>query len=114
MPRVRCAIQRAAAYVIVSPGPVAAGRPAPATRAVDLCAQVPYPGRYPWLARLQMSLSSGGLAYCSGSLIAPDTVLTAGHCVADASLAAVTYVQVALGARAALSPRVASRSPAKK
>ena len=54
---------------------------------------MPYPGRYPWLARLLVIFNDGSEAYCSGSLIAPDTILTAGHCIADANI-----TQVILGA----------------
>ena len=36
-------------------------------------------GRYPYA----VSLTSAGKPYCGGSLIAPDLVLSAAHCVAD-------------------------------
>ena len=40
--------------------------------------QVP-PGRYPYFATLLREI--GTTAYCGGSLIAPNIVLTAAHCI---------------------------------
>ena len=38
-------------------------------------------GQFPW----QVSVVIDGQSFCGGSLISQDWVLTAGHCVADAS-----------------------------
>jgi len=37
------------------------------------------PGSHPWIVSLQM----GGSHFCGGTLVAPDIVITAAHCVAD-------------------------------
>jgi secreted trypsin-like serine protease len=37
------------------------------------------PGSHPWIVSLQM----GGSHFCGGTLVAPDVVITAAHCVAD-------------------------------
>jgi secreted trypsin-like serine protease len=42
------------------------------------------PGRFPFAASLTVAIPSGGVAACSGSLVAPSYVLTAAHCVTDA------------------------------
>ena len=42
-------------------------------------------GTLPWMAFVQNNLPSGGYELCSGTVVAPDVVLTAGHCAVDLS-----------------------------
>ena len=77
-----------AALVAVSASPAAAA--SPRARAAVVGGQPAPPGAYPWM----VALSRG----CGGTLIAPDRVLTAGHCVeglrvADAHLYVSAYTR---------------------
>jgi secreted trypsin-like serine protease len=67
----------APALLLAAPAPAAdRDRPAePRARTAVVGGQVAPPGAYPWM----VALSRG----CGGTLIAPDRVLTAGHCVED-------------------------------
>ena len=43
------------------------------------------PGTWPWLAFIENSLPGGGFDLCTGTVVAPNVVLTAGHCAVDES-----------------------------
>ncbi|HEX5741557.1 MAG TPA: serine protease [Pilimelia sp.] len=42
-------------------------------------------GSYPWMARIRMPAGTQGYAICGATLISPDILLTAQHCVDDAT-----------------------------
>jgi secreted trypsin-like serine protease len=42
-------------------------------------------GTWPWLASIVENLGAGQAQYCSGTVVAPNLVLTAAHCVEDVS-----------------------------
>lgn len=42
-------------------------------------------GQYPWMARIRMPAGGKGYAVCGGTLISPDILLTAQHCLDDAA-----------------------------
>ena len=60
---------------VVSPATAAPDRASPPARSAVVGGTPAPPGAYPWM----VALSRG----CGGTLIAPDRVLTAGHCVED-------------------------------
>lgn len=41
------------------------------------------PGEYPWMAAVYRGTSPAGGQFCGGTLVAPDVVVTAAHCVLD-------------------------------
>ena len=51
------------------------------------------PGTWPWLAFIENSLPSGGYDLCSGTVVAANVVLTAGHCAVDESTMTVNPPQ---------------------
>jgi secreted trypsin-like serine protease len=80
----------AAALALLGLAATSAPAPAagPAARAAVVGGTDAAPGRYPWM----VALSRG----CGGTLVAPDRVLTAGHCVEDLRIA---DLRVFVGAR---------------
>ena len=72
MPQLAVAGQAAHAS-LAGPGPlIVGGAPAPS-------------GSWPWLAFIADRLGPGDDEFCTGSVVAPDLVLTAAHCVEDLS-----------------------------
>ncbi len=57
----------------------------------------PDAGRHPYVGLLNFDDEDGPAWRCSGSLIAPDVVLTAGHCTAGAVAARVWFDEIVEG-----------------
>jgi trypsin len=71
-----------------APGVAAADKPEPKAKASVVGGRAAPPGAYPWM----VALSRG----CGGTLIAPDRVLTAGHCVEELR---ISELRLYVGAR---------------
>jgi secreted trypsin-like serine protease len=78
------AVAAAAVAVIAAPWAAGAATQAPQIVGGNTSTQV-----YPWMASVE---DSSGRLHCGGTLIAPNLVITAGHCVSD-----TTPAQVRLG-----------------
>lgn len=54
-------------------------------------------GEFPYQVSLQLKGLLGGGHFCGGSIIAPNVILTAGHCVTEVSIPPLTHVEVVAG-----------------
>src|SRR5688500_5406788 len=86
--RAALVVAAAAAALMALPAAPTAAADAPMARASVVGGQDVAAGRFPWM----VALSRG----CGGTLIAPDRVLTAGHCVEDLR---VSELRAYVGAR---------------
>ena len=73
--------------LFASTGNASGPRPSPTARASVIGGEAAAPGTFPWMAWvLDVSGNEGG--QCSGTVIAPNLVLTAGHCAIDVATGA--------------------------
>ncbi len=62
---------------------IAHASPSPGARASIVGGQPAPPGKFPWMAFVVDFLSENEVAACTGTVLTPTVVLTAGHCVVD-------------------------------
>ncbi|GGK09271.1 trypsin [Pilimelia anulata] len=72
----------AAPAAAAAAGPTGTG---PAPRLHIVGGRTATDGAYPWMARIRVPLGEGAYAVCGGTLLSPDIVLTAQHCLAGAA-----------------------------
>ena len=70
-----------AAGVFALPGPAVAAQHRPRAHAAIVGGTTAAPGSLPWLAFISYKVGNGLYEGCSGTVVAPNLVLTAAHCV---------------------------------